>query len=179
MYSAPPPPHTHTHTHTQPPPPPKKKKRRKERERERERNDGDIYLISNCKVIQRINSPVIGSSKARVTTGERHALGAIVCCHVNCYNWDVLSNSVEKTQRVLILCPSFLPSFFSCSVHVSRSHAVQTTIQSCKQINMSQHCPTSDIIDTDNTDLGPNVLPTFQPSPCPLPPSPQRVRVRF
>ena len=64
----------------------------------------------------------VSSSKARVTTGERHALGAIVCSRVNCYNWDVLSNSVEKTQRVLILCPSFLLSFCSCSVHVSRSH---------------------------------------------------------
>ena len=59
-------------------------------------------------MIEKINSPpkakpVVSSSKARVTTGERHALGAIVCCRVNCYNWDVLSNSVEKTQRVLIL----------------------------------------------------------------------------
>ena len=54
-----------------------------------------------------------------MTTVERHALRAIVCCRVHRYNWDVLNNSVEKTQRVLILSNTFLPPFRSRSVDVS------------------------------------------------------------
>ena len=85
-------------------------------------------------MIEKINSPpkakpVVSSSKARVTTGERHALGAIVCCRVNCYNWDVINNSVEKTQRVLILCPGFFNSSCACSVDVSRSDASSKQIR--------------------------------------------------
>ena len=79
-----------------------------------------------------------------MTTVERHALRAIVCCRVHRYNWDVLNNSVEKTQRVLILSNTFLPPFRSRSVDVSIALTQSAQrYKVLKKIKMLKSCHTT------------------------------------